>query len=113
MGRVFTIIPGLENMGGMKTGGQGSVYKGKRVGEIITAVKILPTPIFSESADDRNYVAFQNEVAKLKKVNEQPHPHVVKILTSGITDTGNFPFIEMEYIQGPDLEELLQAPNDP
>src|SRR5215210_3685297 len=113
MGRVFTITQGLENMGAMKTGGQGSVYKGRRIGEIITAIKLLPTPIFKEDGDDKNYVDFQNEVQKLKRVNEEPNPHVVRILSSGITDSGNFPFIEMEYIEGPDLEELLKPPHDP
>lgn len=113
MARVFTITEGLENMGALKTGGQGSVYKGRRIGEIITAIKLLPTPIYSESADDKNFSSFQNEVQKLKKVNEIPNPNVVKILGSGITDTGNFPFIEMEYIEGPDLEELLQPPHEP
>lgn len=113
MGKVFTITEGLENMGALKTGGQGSVYKGRRIGEIITAVKLLPTPIHTESADDKNFIDFQNEVAKLKKVNENPNPHVVKILSSGITETGSFPFIEMEFIEGPDLEELLKPPHDP
>lgn len=113
MARVFTITEGLENMGAMKTGGQGSVYKGRRTGEVFTAIKILPTPIHSESADDKNYTAFMNEVQKLKKVNEIPNPNVVKILSSGITGSGNLPFIEMEYIEGPDLEELVQAPNEP
>ncbi|GEO09464.1 protein kinase domain-containing protein [Segetibacter aerophilus] len=111
MAKVFTITEGLENMGAIKTGGQGSVYKGRRFGEIITAIKILPTPISSESEEDKNYTAFQNEVQKLKKVNEDANPNVVKILNSGITDSGNFPFIEMEYIEGPDLEELLQPPH--
>ena len=113
MARVFTITEGLENMGALKTGGQGSVYKGKRMGEIITAVKLLPTPIYSETLDDKHFTAFQNEVNKLKKVNQDPSPNVVKILSSGITDTGNFPFIEMEFIEGPDLEELLKPPHDP
>ncbi len=112
MARVFTITEGLENMGALKTGGQGSVYKGKRTGEIITAVKLLPTPIHSETLDDKHFTAFQNEVNKLKKVNQDPNPNVVKILSSGITDTGNFPFIEMEFIEGPDLEELLKPPHD-
>src|ERR671927_1143589 len=102
MGKVFTITEGLENMGALKTGGQGSVYKGRRIGEIITAVKLLPTPIHTESAEDKNYSSFKNEVEKLKKVNEQPNPNVVKILSSGITETGNLPFIEMEFIEGPD-----------
>jgi serine/threonine-protein kinase len=113
MGKVFTITEGLENMGALKTGGQGSVYKGRRIGEIITAVKLLPTPIYSESAEDKNFIDFQNEVQKLKKVNESPNPNVVKILSSGITETGAFPFIEMEFIEGPDLEELLKEPHDP
>ncbi|TDH26566.1 serine/threonine protein kinase [Segetibacter sp. 3557_3] len=113
MAKVFTITEGLENLGAMKTGGQGSVYKGRRVGEIITAIKLLPTPIYSESTEDKNYTDFQNEVQKLRKVNEVPNPHVVRILSSGITDSGNFPFIEMEYIEGPDLEDLLKPPHDP
>jgi len=112
MARIFTITEGVENMGALKTGGQGSVYKAKRIGEIITAIKILPTPIYSESGDDKNFVSFQNEVQKLKKVNEDANPNVVTILNSGITDSGNFPFIEMEYIEGPDLAELLKPPHD-
>jgi serine/threonine-protein kinase len=99
-------------MGALKTGGQGSVYKAKRQGAIITAVKLMPTPVHSEDTADKNYIDFSNEVAKLKKVNEQPNPNVVKILGSGITDTGGFPFIEMEFIEGPDLEELLQPPRE-
>ncbi len=113
MGKLFTITDGLENMGALKTGGQGSVYKSRRANGVITAVKLLPTPIHSESADDKNFVAFQNEVQKLKKVSESPNPHVVKILSSGITETGNLPFIEMDFIEGPDLEELLKPPHEP
>ncbi len=113
MSKIFTITEGLENMGALRTGGQGSVYKGRRIGPIITAVKLLPTPIHSESTEDKNYRNFLNEVEKLKKVNEIPNPNVVKILNSGITDSGSFPFIEMEFIEGPDLEELLKPPHEP
>ncbi len=112
MSKVFTITEGLENMGALRTGGQGSVYKGRRFGPIISAVKLLPTPVHTESADDKNFKSFQNEVEKLKKVNEEPNPNVVKILNSGITESGSFPFIEMEFIDGPDLEDLLKAPHD-
>jgi serine/threonine protein kinase len=112
MSKVFTITEGLENMGALRTGGQGSVYKGRRIGPIITAVKLLPTPIHTESKDDKNYRNFLNEVEKLKKVNEVPNPNVVKILNSGITESGSFPFIEMEFIEGPDLEELLKPPHE-
>ncbi|QJD94873.1 serine/threonine protein kinase [Mucilaginibacter robiniae] len=113
MSKVFTITEGLENLGALRTGGQGSVYKGRRTGTIYTAIKMLPTPIHAESEDDRNYRNFQSEVAKLQKVNEQPSPHVVKIMSWGLTESGSFPFIEMEYIEGPDLSELLQAPHEP
>jgi serine/threonine protein kinase len=112
MSKVFTITKGLENMGALRTGGQGSVYKGRRIGPIISAVKLLPTPIHSESTEDKNYRNFLNEVEKLKKVNEIPNPNVVKILNSGITESGSFPFIEMEFIEGPDLEELLKPPHE-
>src|SRR3954462_3528359 len=113
MAKVFTIAQGLENIGPMKTGGQGSVYRGRRIGEINTAVKLLPTPIYGESDEDKNFRDFKNEVQKLKRVNEKPNPNVVKILSSGLSETGNFPFIEMEYIEGPDLEELLRQPHEP
>ena len=113
MAKIFTITEGLENMGALRTGGQGSIYKGKRIGEIIVAVKLLPTPILDESDNDKNFRDFRNEVEKLKKVNEEPNPNVVKILNSGITESGSFPFIEMEFIEGPDLEELLKEPHDP
>jgi serine/threonine protein kinase len=112
MSKVFTITEGLENMGALRTGGQGSVYKGRRYGPVITAVKLLPTPVHTESTADKNFISFQNEVEKLKKVNEEPNPNVVKILNSGITESGSFPFIEMEFIDGPDLEELLREPHE-
>ncbi|HXH99194.1 MAG TPA: serine/threonine-protein kinase [Sphingobacteriaceae bacterium] len=112
MGKVFTITEGLENMGALRTGGQGSVYRGRRMGEIFSAVKLLPTPIHTESDEDKNFRDFQNEVTKLSKVNEQPNPHVVKIINSGLTDSGGFPFIEMEYIEGHDLEDLIKEPFD-
>ncbi|WP_374949009.1 serine/threonine protein kinase [Mucilaginibacter sp.] len=112
MSKVFTITEGLENLGALRTGGQGSVYKGRRMGPIITAVKLLPTPIYSESDEDKNFRNFQNEVAKLQKVNEIANPNVVKFLSSGITESGSLPYIEMEYIEGPDLCELLQPPHE-
>jgi serine/threonine-protein kinase len=113
MAKVFTITEGLENLGALKSGGQGSVYKARKTGEIITAIKILPTPIYSETEADKHFTSFQNEVQKLKKVNEVPNPNVVSIITSGITSSGNLPYIEMEYIEGADLGELLKPPFDP
>jgi eukaryotic-like serine/threonine-protein kinase len=113
MGKVFTITEGLENLGALHTGGQGSVYKGRRIGEIFVAVKLLPTPIHAEDENDKHYKDFINEVEKLKKVNQVSNPNVVKILNSGITESGSLPFIEMEFIEGPDLAELLTEKDTP
>ena len=113
MGKIFTITEGLENMGALHTGGQGSVYKGRRIGEILVAVKLLPTPIHAEDENDKHYKDFINEVEKLKKVNQVSNPNVVKILNSGITESGSLPFIEMEFIEGPDLAELLTEKDTP
>lgn len=113
MAKIFTIAEGLENLGALKSGGQGSVYKARKTGEIITAIKILPTPIASENDDDKHFISFRNEVQKLKRVNEVPNPNVVSIIASGISNSGNLPFIEMEYIEGPDLGELLLPSYDP
>ncbi|RYZ28047.1 MAG: serine/threonine protein kinase [Chitinophagaceae bacterium] len=113
MSKLFTIAEGLENMGAIRSGGQGSVYKGRRIGEIISAIKLLPTPIFSQTEEDKHYFDFTNEVKKLQRVNEQPNPNIVKILSYGVSETGCFPYIEMEYIDGPDLGELLKPPHQP
>ncbi|RYZ23497.1 MAG: serine/threonine protein kinase, partial [Sphingobacteriales bacterium] len=55
MSKVFTIAEGLENLGALRTGGQGSVYKGRRMGTIYSAVKMIPTPIYTEDDSDKNY----------------------------------------------------------
>lgn len=110
MAKIFQITENLENLGALKSGGQGSVYKARRNSNVITAVKILPTPIYNESASDKNFTVFENEVLKLKRVNEKPNPYLVKILNHGLTTTGSLPFIEMEYIDGPDLQDMLQLP---
>ncbi|WP_412467566.1 serine/threonine protein kinase [Pedobacter sp. KLB.chiD] len=111
MSKIFTIAEGLQNLGALKTGGQGSVYKGMRMGPVYSAIKLIPTPIYVEDESDKNYRNFINEVNKLQQVNTHPSPNVVKMLSSGITDSGAFPYIEMEYIEGPELSELLLPPH--
>ncbi|MFW0715109.1 serine/threonine protein kinase [Pedobacter sp. N23S346] len=111
MSKIFTIAEGLQNLGALKTGGQGSVYKGMRMGPVYSAIKLIPTPIYVEDESDKNYRNFLNEVNKLQQVNTHSSPNVVKILSSGITDSGSFPYIEMEYIEGPELGELLLPPH--
>lgn len=113
MSKLFTIAEGLENMGAIKTGGQGSVYKGQRIGEIISAIKLLPTPVISKDEENKHYKDFINEVKKLQRVGEEPNPNIVRLLSYGVSETGSFPYIEMEFIDGPDLGELLTPPHPP
>ena len=64
MSKLFTITEGWENLGALKSGGQGSVYKGSRTGTIFTAVKLMPTPILPGEESGKHYTDFQNEVKK-------------------------------------------------
>lgn len=109
MPKLFTIKEGFENLGALKSGGQASVFKVRRQDGQVSAIKVLFTPIISEQ--DKAYTDFRNEVEKLQRVNNPPNPHVVRILSSGLTDSSSQPYIEMEYVEGPDLEELLKPPH--
>ncbi len=113
MAETSTIAEGLENLGTLKQDGNGSVYKARRNGDVITAVKVLPVSVNSEDPLDKKLVDFKDDLLKLKQINKEPNPNIVRILNSGITDSGNCPYIEMEFIEGPDLETLLKAPGRP
>lgn len=112
MEKIHKITEQLENIGALNAEGHGSMYKGRRIGEIFTAVKMLPAQVQTESPKDKNVVYFQHEIVRLKKVNEHPNPHVTRFLKSGISEAGKLPFVEMDFIEGPNLEQLQQAPHD-
>lgn len=112
MEKLNRITEQLENIGALDSKGHGSVYKGRRIGEIFTAVKMLPAQVLTESAKDKNFVYFQHEIARLKKVNQNLNPHVTRFVSSGISEAGKLPFIEMEFVEGPNLEELQKTPHD-
>src|SRR3712207_1446579 len=99
MTHVLTIKEGLENLGALQTGVQGSVYKGKRIGEIFTAVKLLPVSL-EEAA---RAAAFAREADQLRRMNEKPSFHVANILGWGRAENDGTPFIEMEFVEGSDL----------
>ncbi len=97
-------------MGALRPDGSGSVLKGKRKGDLLTAIKVFPVTIHPRS---RAYDLFQAGAEQLKRINLEPNPNLVKILHYGISELGSQPFIETGFIEGPDLEELLQPPYDP
>ena len=109
MPKEVRITRGLESMGALRSDGSGSVLKGKRKGDLLTAIKILPVTISPRSqANDQ----FQAAAEQLKRINLDPNPNLVKILYYGISELGSHPFIETEFVEGPDLQELLQPPYD-
>lgn len=96
-------------MGPLRADVQGSVHKGKRTSDMVTAIKILPLAIRSHSAD---FKKFQTAAEHLKKINSVPNANLARVLNYGVTEVGSHLFIETEFIEGPDLEELLQPPHD-
>lgn len=105
-------VTGLENIQPISDRPGGTVYRGKRMAEIETIIKILPHPVDISRKDEHNTAVFLKEIKKLKHLNQVPNIHVVKILNTGLTENDSFPFIETERIKGPDLDELLTFPNN-
>ena len=105
-------IAGLDKIDAVNESGEGTVFRGRRVKEIETIVKILPYPVNLDRKDDPGTLAYLREVKRLKHLNHVPNIHVVKILNTGLTENDQFPYIEAELIKGPDLEELLTLPNN-
>lgn len=105
-------IAGLEKINALNEAGEGTVFRGRRLKEIETIVKVLPYPVHLNKKDEPGTLAYLREVKRLKHLNHVPNIHVVKILNTGLTDQDQFPYIETEFINGPDLEELLTLPNN-
>jgi eukaryotic-like serine/threonine-protein kinase len=110
MPKEVRITRGLDSMGALRPDGSGSVLMGKRKGDLLTAIKVLPVTIHSRS---QLYDHFQAAAERLKRINLEPNPNLVKVLNYGISEIGSHPFIESEFIDGPDLDELLEPPYDP
>lgn len=83
-------------------GGMGIVYAAEHlVLKQRVAVKILlPDAVASEAVVER----FAREARAAAKIDSE---HVARVLDAGTTDSGS-PFLVMEYLEGCDLEELLE-----
>ena len=104
-------IEGLENVHPLNESGEGTVFRGRRVREIDTVVKILPYPVHLRKKEDPATVVYLREVKRLRHLNQVFNLHVVKILNTGLNEKDQYPFIETELVKGPDLEELMTFPN--
>lgn len=111
MNNILDIKNGLEIIGPIKIEGHASVYKGQRAGNLLSAVRLLPKPVFQGKIGEDQLTYIKLELLKLKRLGESPHENVVTILDTGISKAENSFYIEMEFISGPDLEKLLQIPD--
>jgi serine/threonine protein kinase len=80
-------------------GGMGRVYLAHEDGGRQAAVKVLSAALAQDPGFHRR---FQQEIDILRKLD---HPNIVHFYDAGVQD-GHY-FYAMEYIDGPDLEELL------
>ena len=101
----------LEIIGPIKSDGHCSVYKGQRTGDLLSAVRLLPKPVFQGNSGEDQLTYIKLELLKLKGLGKSTHQNVVTILDTGISKAGNAFYIEMEFISGPDLENILQIPD--
>jgi serine/threonine-protein kinase len=111
MNNILSIRDDLQIIGPLKTSGEGSVYKARRTDRLVSAVKVLPQPLSWEKLGDASLNNTRHELSKLKRLGEYPHNNLVKILNAGVSKAGDSFYIEMDFIEGPDLEHLLQIPD--
>jgi eukaryotic-like serine/threonine-protein kinase len=95
-------FPHLEILGLLGKGGMGAVYKARqRHLNRLVALKLLP---ISPGQDPANVERFNREAQALAKLN---HPHIVAIYDVG--QTHGFFYFLMEYVDGANLRQVLQA----
>ena len=110
MGNHINSINNLGNSGPLKAEPSGTLYKNKRNIEKETLYKVFPLSLNTISADDPGYKWFKKESQKLNKLLDDLNPNLEKILSTGITEKGNQPFVESEPVDGLSLEELTSEP---
>ncbi len=84
-------------------GGMASVYLGAAPDGTVVAVKVMhPASLLPE--DRRRFTREYDALARMD------HPNIVRVFESGVAD--NYPWIAMEYVDGPDLETAIATLRD-
>jgi serine/threonine-protein kinase len=87
----------------IKTGGMGSVYRGKHVlMDKTVAIKVLKQSL---AGDDAVVARFSREAKAASKIS---HPHAVSVTDFGEAENG-IVFLVMEYLDGRTLKEVIAA----
>ena len=96
------LFPDLEILELLGAGGMGAVFKARQPGlDRFVAVKILSKSL---AEDEQFIVRFQREAKAMAKL---AHPNIVTIYDFG--ERGGFYYFVMEFIDGGDLHQLIQA----
>src|SRR5690348_7368261 len=103
-GEIDLPIDGLELVAIAGIGGMGTVYRAWQtaLGRIV-AVKILHKHLLHNQTLVKRF----NQEARLATMLS--HPNIVPILSFGIIDTTNQPYLVMDYLEGSNLSEYLVA----
>jgi serine/threonine-protein kinase len=80
------------------------VYKAARADGILSAVQVFPFEI-----SVHQYEYFQQHIRLLVKVATEYHAAIPKPLSWGFIKAGSFPYIEMEWVEGMNLCEKINA----
>lgn len=101
----------LDEYENLKEIGQGSfarVYKVRHLElNYIRAIRILNSPVSNEQ--DRPYQTFLKECKTLLQLGNGGHPNIVRIYQPRLLQ--NHALVEMDYIEGRDLDEYLKSHN--
>jgi serine/threonine protein kinase len=110
------LFPQLEILELLGKGGMGAVYKARQRGlDRLVAVKILPPEIGHDAAFAERFTREARALARLS------HPHIVAVYDFGQTSTplallgrgaggeGSLFYIVMEYVDGANLRQAIQA----
>ena len=97
-------FPQLDILELVGSGGMGAVFKARQPKlDRIVALKVLPKSL----AGDAHFTErFTREARALARLN---HPNIVSVHDFGESDTGGFHFLLMEYVDGANLREAMQA----
>jgi pSer/pThr/pTyr-binding forkhead associated (FHA) protein len=81
-------------------GGMGKVYRAARVGSLESNYVIK---VFSATSDAQALARFKRECEVMAALD---HPNIIKVYAAG--QEGTLPYLVLEYVEGPTLQELVE-----
>lgn len=99
-----TTVGGWDLVDICNSGKSAVVLKGKKSGEV-AAVKIFDPELIDRFGADRQSARIERELS----LRGKEHPNLVKIIDGGLCEKTQYWFLVMEYIDAPNLAEVLDT----